>query len=206
MRNDVLVVAGGLIAVVAGVLLYQGMMQRQDQKQLLSEMRLQSESTRRELDRLSAEQSAIRTTVTQTHDAVAAVTDPSNIAMRNDFTSVAAMRTAIAEYYATTLKLPSNNQEAGLAAPDQYHGTALQSASVMPDGHIELLFGAVPGHAGGHIRLVPDLSGSDAMGMRWHCETDDFASIAQTLPGCEYKGVHPTDAAQPAIHAAATEG
>jgi hypothetical protein len=201
MRNSVLGVAAGLIALVAGVLLYQGYTQHEEQKQLLTEMRTQSESTRRELDRLAAEQSATRKTVTQTHDAVAAVTDTSNVAIRNDFAGVSgSMRTAIAEFYMTNMKLPSSNEEAGLPAPERYRGVSLQSATVMSDGHVELEFAESAGRAAGRIRLVPDISAADAMGVRWHCETDDFATIARALPGCEYKGVAPA-----AIEATAKE-
>jgi hypothetical protein len=208
MRNSVLMVASGLVVVIAGLVLYQGFVQRDEQKQLLSEVRTQNESTRRELDRLSSEQAVIRKTVTQTHDAVAAVTDTSNVAIRTDFASVSgSMRTAIAEYYLTNMRLPASNEEVGLPAPERYRGASLQSATVMPDGHVELLFGATSGKDGGRIRLVPDISGADAMGVRWHCETGDFASIAQALPGCDYKpaGAQPSGETQPETHISAKE-
>lgn len=191
MRNGVLMLAGALIALIAGVLLYQGFAQREDQKQLLSDVRLQSESTRYQLDRLAADQSAIRKTVTQTHDAVAAATDPSNVAMRSDVASVAGIRTAISEYYQTTMKLPSSNEDAGLLAPDQYRGTVLRSATVNPDGQVDLVFGAVSDSNGGRMRLVPDVAGADATGVHWRCETGDYPLIAQIVPGCEYRSGSP---------------
>jgi hypothetical protein len=210
MRNAVLMFASTLLAVLVGLLLYHYFVEREGQKQLLSGMRAETEATKRELDRLAKEQAQIRQTVTKTQDTIAAATDKTSLLIRADFASASSsMRTAIAEYYMTTMKMPAANSEAGLPAPDQYRGNTLKSATVTSDGSIELVFDAKSGVDGGRIHLIPDVSRVDAMGIQWRCETADYAAIKQTLPSCEYQPAQANlvaPAAQQAVHAAPVKG
>lgn len=104
-----------------------------------------------------------------------------------DFIKAASgMKVAIAEYYSNMGKLPQRNANAGLAEPGQYVGASLRSATVGPDGSIELVFDAKSGKDGGRIRLVPDMSHANAMGVSWRCETSDYPHIERAVPNCSY--------------------
>ena len=101
-----------------------------------------------------------------------------------------AIRTAVAEYYANTGKLPQDNAACGLPPPDAYRGRTLQSATVDASGAVTFVFDGKSGKDGGRIRLVADISDRDrvmAMGVQWRCETADYPQISHLLPYCEYK-------------------
>ena len=108
--------------------------------------------------------------------------------MREDFAKASpSIKTSVAEVYVSSGKMPADNAHAGLFEPEGYRGKTLQSASVLPDGTIEFVFDARSGREGGIVRLVPDLS-HPAMGVQWDCESADYPSIAQLIPGCTYTG------------------
>jgi len=110
-----------------------------------------------------------------------------NALIREDFMqATSGMKVAIAEYYANMGKLPTRNSDTGLPAPMDYRGQSLRSATVGLNGVIELEFDARSGKDGGRIRLIPDTSHANAMGLSWRCETPDYPLIKRALPTCDY--------------------
>jgi hypothetical protein len=107
--------------------------------------------------------------------------------MREDYERAQGMRISVAEYYVSQGKMPSGNEQAGLYAPEEYRGQTLRSATVSPDGNIDLEFDEDSGHDGGHLLLVVDLS-HPAMGPQWRCETSDYPDIESAIPTCRYVG------------------
>ncbi len=106
--------------------------------------------------------------------------------LAGDLQAVSGMRTAVAEYYQAMGKLPANQAELGLPAPERYRGKSLKSATVLADGSIDLVFDAASGVEGGRIRLIADLSHADAMGIQWRCETADYPQIKRAISTCDY--------------------
>jgi hypothetical protein len=109
-------------------------------------------------------------------------------AIREALAVASSAKNAIAEYYMANGQMPASNVEVGLAEADAYRGISLQSLAVGEGGRIAMTFDAYSGAAGGVIELIPDLSGIEAMGMQWHCRTQDFPQIKRAWPGpgCEY--------------------
>ena len=156
--------------------------------------------SQRQQAQLAGEVTALRKDITEstqqsklTHEALdeagkslAAENDAASLLMRSDFTAIAAMRTAIAEYYMTMVKMPEKPADAGLSPPEQYRGKTLKSATLAADGSINLIFDANSGVDGGLVRLIPDLSHADTMGIQWRCQTSDYPQIARALATCEY--------------------
>jgi hypothetical protein len=203
MRNAVLMFASTLLAVLAALLVYHFVVERPRQDKILAE----GEATQRQLEHLTKEQTQIRSALAQTQPANAP--EKESLLIRNDFTAASAgMRTAIAEYYMTTMKMPATNAEAGLPAPDDYRGATLKSATIMAAGSIEFVFDANSGVDGGRINMIADVSRAGAMGIQWRCETKDYALIKRALPTCEYKPAQATakPGTEKAVHAAPTEG
>jgi len=201
MRNAVVMFASALLAVVGALLAYHQLVIRKDQDALLSNVRVESEATRRQVQQVAKQQEQIRKTLDEAKaqtEADAAERE-AYVDMRSDFVVASAMRTAIAEYYMTTSKLPASNAEAGLPAPNEYRGKSLRAASVQ-DGAIQLVFDASSGVDGGRISLTPQLEHANAMGIQWRCESDDYPQIRRILPSCSYTGA--ADAStQSAVHA-----
>ncbi|MBO9662829.1 pilin [Dokdonella sp.] len=151
-----------------------------------------------EVSALKDEQQRMRKTLDESHEALAASADEGSLRMREDLQAVAGMRVAIVEYYQTNGKLPAQQADAGLPAPDRYRGKTLKSATVASDGSIDLVFDATSGVDGGRIRLVADTTQADAMGVRWRCETTDYPQIKRVSPLCEYTPKTPKIAGAPA--------
>lgn len=186
LRIAAIMFANTLLAVVAGLLVYHYVIDRGGREQMLARMQEDSEATKRELDRLATEQARIRDTLTKSPDAAAGA-DEKSLLIRTDFAAAAgSMKTAIAEFYMTNLRLPASNDDVGLPGPDQYRGKSLKSAAVSADGSIEFSFDAGSGVEGGRIRLIPDLSRANAMGIQWRCESVDYPLIKRALPACDY--------------------
>ena len=106
--------------------------------------------------------------------------------MRQDLRAAAGIKTAVAEFYVSMGKMPKDNAEAGLPAPDEYRGQTLRSATVNPDGSIDFEFDETSGKDGGHIRLVADLAHANAMGVQWRCESADYPDVASAIPNCAH--------------------
>jgi hypothetical protein len=196
MRNAVQMFASSLLAVLVAMFVYWLVVYRPQQQALLAEQ----VQTQEKLQTLASEQSQIRKTLTQAQ--AEAALDPALMLIRDDFVASASMRVAIAEFYMSTQKMPATNAEAGLPAPDDYRGKTLKFASVGADGTIEFVFDVNSGVDGGRIRLIPDLSHANAMGISWRCATADYALIKRALPTCEYE----PPAGEPAVHVAPKEG
>lgn len=112
-----------------------------------------------------------------------------DVLMRDDFIKAASsIKVAVAEFYVSRGRMPSDNAEAGLPAPDAYRGETLKSATVRGDGAIELVFDARSGREDGMVRLVADTTHADAMGVQWTCETSDYPKISRMLANCTYVG------------------
>lgn len=151
-----------------------------------------------EVAALKHEQQQMRKTLSESQEALAASADEGSLRMREDLQAVAGMRLAIVEYYQTTGKMPAQQADVGLPAPDRYRGKTLKSATVAPGGSIELVFDATSGVDGGRVRLVADTTRADAMGVSWRCETADYPQIKRVSPLCEYASKTPTIAGAPA--------
>jgi pilin len=187
MRNAIVMFANTLLAVVAALLLYHHFVDRAGREQLLARMHEDNEATKRELDRVVKEQAGIRDALTKSPD-MASAADEKSLLIRSDFSAASgSMKTAIAEYYMNSAKLPASNAAAGLPAADQYRGKSLKSATVTADGSIEFVFDADSGVDGGRIRLIPDISRAEAMGVQWRCESADYPLLKRALPACEYR-------------------
>ncbi len=132
--------------------------------------------------------------------------DRSTALMREDFAQAAgSMKTAIAEFYASTGAMPSSNAQAGLPDPSAYRGHTLRSATVEDDGSITLEFDAESGRDGGRIHLVADVAHANGMGVRWQCGSSDYPQIAGVLPGCNYVTAPSREVSvREALHAPAT--
>jgi hypothetical protein len=196
VRTAVLMFANGVLAVVAALLVYHDVIDRDGRAQMAARMHDDNEATNRALERIASEQSGIRAALSKL-PASAGAEDAGGTAVRGDFVSAAgSIKTAIAEFYLTNGRLPASNRELQLPEPPEYRGKSLKSATVTADGGVELVFDATSGMDGGRIRLVPDLAHANAMGLQWRCESPDFAQIKRIVPACEYTpGVASTTAA-----------
>lgn len=145
---------------------------------------------------LKQEQERMRKTLSESQDSFAGANDKASLLMREDLQAASAMRSAVAEYYMSMVKMPATQAEAGLPAPESYRGKTLRSATVLPDGSIDLVFDAASGVDGGRVRFVADTSHVEAMGIQWHCVTSDYPLIKRVTPACEYEA--PVSVAAPA--------
>jgi hypothetical protein len=105
-------------------------------------------------------------------------------AIRSDAVAVSMAKAVVAEFYMSQGRMPESNAEAGLGAPDSYHGQSLRSMTLGEGGQLVLEFDASSGVDGGKLEWRPDLTGIESMGMQWQCETFDFPLIARALPDC----------------------
>lgn len=114
--------------------------------------------------------------------------DRATVLMREDFALAAgSMKTAIAEFYASTGTMPSSNDKVGLPEPSAFRGHTLRSATVEHDGSISFEFDGESGRDGGRIHLVADIAHANAMGVQWRCVTSDYPLIRRVLPVCSYE-------------------
>jgi Pilin (bacterial filament) len=95
-------------------------------------------------------------------------------------------KTAVAEAYQNSAKMPASNHEAGLPEPAQFKGRALNGLEVSGAGIVTLTYVALDGFGGGTVHLVPDAS-NPAMGVSWQCISPSFVDIASAIPQCEYR-------------------
>jgi Pilin (bacterial filament) len=101
--------------------------------------------------------------------------------------AAAMAKIAVAEYQQTENKLPKNNREAGLAAPEQYQGRALTRMEITAGGIINLHYNENSGTPNGLIRLTPSAKNVH-MPVTWACTSPNIKGIALLLPQCEYVG------------------
>jgi len=172
-----------VLAVAAGLVIHYVKLDSAQREDEARQQRAEDDATRELLGRLVEETGQIRQTLERTP---LPTLDPALEMLQQDVQSAQGMRTAIAEHYMNTGKMPADNASAGLPEPDQYRGRALMTASVQPDGSIELVFDANSGKDGGRIRMIPDVANVNAMGLQWRCETPDYALIKRILPLCDY--------------------
>jgi hypothetical protein len=187
MRKAAAVLASALLLAAAALAAYRFLVVDREQRRLGGEIQA-----------LKQDQQRMRKTLDESHEALAAASDEASLRIREDLQAVAGMRVAIVEYYLTHGKMPARQADAGLPAPDHYRGRTLKSATVSPDGSIDLVFDAASGVDGGRIRFVADTSRADAMGVRWRCETADYPQVKRVSPLCEYAPQAPKIAGAPA--------
>ncbi len=170
MRHGLITFGITLLAVVVALFGFQAWQQRAQDRERETVERTQREAELRGRalqERLAVEQRAIE-------------------AIRSDVVAIASAKVAITEHYMSLGRMPLTNAEAGLPAPDKYRGHSLLSLSIGDGGRIVLAFDALSGRDGGIIEFIPDLGGTEAMGVQWHCATGDFPQIVRALPSCEY--------------------
>ncbi len=94
-------------------------------------------------------------------------------------------KVSVAQYYQMEGELPRSNEDAGLPPAHTYVGGALVGLEVIDEGVVVLTFNEKSGVKDGRVVLTPDV-GNGAMGIRWECETSDYANVGRLLPGCVY--------------------
>ncbi len=203
MRGAAAGTAWALLAAALGVALWKLAITEKQRMQLAAEaagLRQETRLAQRQLQVVQAELAELRQQNTRSeaelarsNAALAMVGDEAGTLIRSDLMVASAMKVAIAEYYATMGRLPARQSDAGLPPPSHYRGKSLTSATLLPDGNIELVFDAASGVDGGRIRFEADLSHVDAMGVQWHCRSADYPRIAEIAPGCIHM---PRDAAE----------
>lgn len=191
MRSLVPVFASALLAAAVALAAYQFLVGNEERQRLDGEIAALKDGQRQ-----------MRKTLDESHEALAAANDKASLLMREDLQAVAGLRVALVEFYQSNGKMPAQQSELGLPAPEQYRGKTLKSAIVLADGSIDLVFDAASGVDGGRVRLVADTTRADAMGVQWRCETADYPQIRRVSPTCEYhaRGATIAGAAAPADH------
>ncbi len=101
--------------------------------------------------------------------------------------AAAMAKIAVAEFQQMENKLPKNNREAGLAAPEQYQGRALKRLELTAGGIINLHYNENSGSPDGLIRLTPTAK-SAHMPLTWTCTSPNIKGITLIMPQCEYIG------------------
>jgi hypothetical protein len=124
-------------------------------------------------------------TCTQLNDQQRAQWEKIGLAMVEGVPIASRMRPVILDYYYGKGKLPATNADLGLLAPDQYRGKLLQSATVLSEGRVELVFDAQSGVDGGRVLFTP-LIRSGTTHVEWSCETPDFPLIQCAVSECNY--------------------
>jgi len=122
-----------------------------------------------------------------------------SLALPDALGAASRMRPAILDYYMREGTLPATNTEAGLLAPDQYHGKSFRSITVLPDGRIEVVFNALSGVDGGRILYVPTGDWNALSLHSWRCETPDYPLIECVMPSCSYKPTIATPTTPPVV-------
>lgn len=197
MRISAPLIAVALLVAALALAGWQLVLGNRQQERLLGEvasMRQEQQRAREALGESLAslaamrqEQERMREVLSGAQDSLAAAHDAASLLIREDLQAVAAMRTAIAEYYMSMGRMPAQHSDAGLPPPGQFRGKTLKSATVLADGSIDLVFDAASGVEGGRIRFVADTSRADAMGLQWRCITGDYPLIKRAAPVCEYQ-------------------
>lgn len=86
-------------------------------------------------------------------------------------------KTAIAEFYSNTGRLPDSNASAGLAAPASISGNYVESVTVTATGQISVLFNSTKANQKIQAKILllsPITSGGST---KWTCKTDTTAEI-----------------------------
>jgi hypothetical protein len=186
VRRTATVWASALLLAVVALGAYRFLVVGEEQRRLSGEIQM-----------LRQDQQRLRETLDQSQEALAAAADEASLRIREDLQAVAGMRVAIVEYYLSNGRMPAQQADVGLPAPERYRGRTLKSATVDADGSIDLVFDAASGVDGGRIRFVADTTRAEAVGVRWRCETADYPQIKRVSPLCEYKPTVPKVAVAP---------
>ncbi|MFK7824624.1 MAG: pilin [Oligoflexales bacterium] len=90
----------------------------------------------------------------------------------------------VMEYYMTTGKLPSTNNDLGIAPPEQFKSESLVSLEVSKGGIITLTFDRKSGVKNGIIQFSPKVR--ETMNPQWACTTPSYQKISSYYPQCKY--------------------
>ncbi len=89
------------------------------------------------------------------------------------FNLAASSKTSVSEYYGTEGTWPTNNTEAGMAAPVSINGNAVTSVTVGSNGTIQIIYNSKVAASNPTIILAPTDTGG---GITWSCNTGTVAS------------------------------
>lgn len=95
-------------------------------------------------------------------------------------------KTAWAEYYSNTGKLPTGNEEVGLQPANAYHGKSIRAMAVSEAG-VTVTYDETTGIDGGRV-LFEAQTQADAGSVTWKCVTSSYRDIKMLTPSCEYTG------------------
>ena len=98
-------------------------------------------------------------------------------------------KTAFAEYYSNTGKLPTGNADVGLPEPDAFRGKAVRSIAVSEQG-ITVTYDASSGLAVGSV-LFEAQADAGSGSVTWRCSSSSYREIKMLVPMCEYRGPSP---------------
>ena len=94
-------------------------------------------------------------------------------------------KTAWAEYYSSTGKLPTGNAEVGLASSDTFHGKSIRAVEVSEIG-ITVTYDETTGIDGGRV-LFEAATLPDSGAVTWKCITSSYRNIKAMVPSCDYR-------------------
>lgn len=98
--------------------------------------------------------------------------------------SAASVRTAMAEYIAVNVALPSKLSDLGL--PEVTPSAFIESIELLPGPVIQLNF-LPKADLDGSVQLRPDIHLETGMIRQWHCTSADF-KIITNIGDCQYTG------------------
>lgn len=90
----------------------------------------------------------------------------------------------IASYYGMTERLPSSNQELGIAEPGTFKGKSLLSLKISEGGVINLTYDKKSGVENGMLKIQPRVHNLTIVG--WNCTTRSYQTIAESISLCKF--------------------
>ena len=104
-------------------------------------------------------------------------------ALTEGFRVADGVKTAYAEYYSNTGKLPTNNAEIGIQPPETYAGKSIKRIDVSERG-IVIAYNDETGVDDGRVLLEPEPVDGN---MTWKCWSESYVDIKGMVPMCEYR-------------------
>lgn len=104
-------------------------------------------------------------------------------ALTEGFRVADGVRTAYAEYYSNTGKLPTGNADIGVQPPETFRGKSIKRIDVSERG-IAITYNDQTGVDDGRVLLEPvPVDGN----VTWKCSSSSYADIAALIPTCELR-------------------
>ena len=110
-------------------------------------------------------------------------------ALSDGFRLADGAKTAWAEYYSNTGKLPTGNDEVGLQPAATYHGKSIRAMAVSEAG-VTVTYDETTGIDGGRVLFEAETH-ADSGAVTWKCLTSSYRDIKMLVPSCEYTGRSP---------------